>query len=274
MSATITLNPNVRVDPPASLPVEYLSISSLRQLMMCPEKWRRRYIDHEPEPPSGKLLLGSAGHAALAQHYGLQLETGEGLCAEGLLDEFASEWDAKTAGEEVDYGSDSAGALKDSGAGALKAYHAQIAPHVVPVAVEREFEFSWPGVDWRVTGYIDLEDTAGRVRDSKMTTKRMSQRDADGDLQATIELGARRAEGNPATGFLFDCMVRNKTPVTDVVATERSDTQLDRLTARIFGLAREIEWRCETGIWGGAAPNTWFCSTCRYTDCALRLGTL
>jgi hypothetical protein len=262
------------VDPPSVLPVDYLSVSSLKQLMMCPEKWRRRYIDHEPEPPSGKLILGSAAHAALAQHYGRVLESGEGLSTEELLDEFSSEWDDKTAGEDVDYGSDSPGELKDSGAGALTVYHRRIAPEIVPVSVEREFELSWPGVAWCLIGYIDLEDAQERVRDSKMTTKRMSQRDADGDLQATVLLAARRAEGNPAAGFLFDTMVRNKTPVTDSIPTSRTDTQLDLLTARIFGLAREIEWRCETDIWSGAAPGTWFCSTCRYADCPLRLGRL
>ena len=102
----------------------------------------------------------------------------------------------------------------------------------------------------------------------------MSQRDADADMQPDVLLAARRAEGQAASGFAFDCMVRNKTPVAEMVGTARSDEQLDRLTDRIFGLAREIEYRCASGNWGGAAPNTWFCSTCRYVDCSLRLGSL
>jgi PD-(D/E)XK nuclease superfamily len=262
------------IDPPASLPVDYLSLSSLRLLMQCPEKWRRRYIDHEPEPPSGRMLLGSCAGSALAQHYGTQIESGAGLCAEALLDEFATEWDDRTGRENVDWGTDTRGALKDSGAGALKVYHARIAPSVTPVAIEREFHLSWPGVDWDLTGYIDLEDADGIVHDYKMTAKRLSQRDADADLQADVYLGARRAEGNPAAGFRFDTMVRNKTPVAEVVETQRTERQLDLLTGRVFGLAAEIAYRCESGNWTGAAPNTWFCSTCRYADCPLRLGSL
>lgn len=272
MSATITLNPNVRVEPPATLPVDYLSLTSLKLLMQCPEKWRRRYIDHDPEPAAGKLILGKASHAALGQHYSVKLESGEGLCAEALLDEFSTDWDSRVDGEEVDWGTDTAGELKDSGAGALAVHHRLVAPAIEPVAVERGFELSWPGVDWRLTGFIDLEDHNELVRDWKAIARRMNQKDADADLQPTVLMAARRAEGNPAAGFAFDTMVRNKTPIAEVLDTDRSDLQLDSLTDRIFGLAREIEWRCESGVWSGASPNTWFCSTCRYHDCPLRLG--
>lgn len=259
------------VEPPSSLPLQYLSVSSLTQLMKCPEAWRRKYIDHDPEPSSGKMVLGSAAHAALAQYYGHQLESGQGFGVEQLLDEFSSEWENRTEREEVDFEHDTPGALKDSGAAALRIYLAAIAPGIVPTSVEREFELSWPGAPFKLTGYIDLEDAANLVRDSKMTTRRIAQPAADGDLQATVLLAARRAEGNPADGFRFDMMLRQAQPKAEVVATGRSEHQLDLLTDRIFGLAREIEWRCETGIWSGASPNTWFCSSCRYVGCPLRL---
>jgi len=257
---------------PPQIPVEYLSLSSLRLFQQCPEKWRRRYVDHEHEPPSGKMLLGSAAGAALAQHYGRQIESGTGLSTEELLDEFAAEWDDRTGREDVDYEQETPGELKDSGAGALRVYHTQFAPGIVPVAVERQFELHWPGVDWCLTGYLDLEDADGLVRDYKMSAKKMSQRDADADLQPTVYLAAKRAEGDPAAGFRFDQMIRTKQPTAQVVVTERSERQLDQLTERVFTLAREIEWRCETGTWSGAPPNTWFCGTCRYHDCAWRLG--
>jgi putative RecB family exonuclease len=264
----------VTVDPPSRLPVDYLSLTSLKLFMSCPTKWRRRYLEHEPEPPSGKLILGKSSHGALAQHYGVQLESGTGLCTEDVLDEFASDWDARVGDGEVDWGTDRPGQLKDSGAGALRVYHTQFAPRITPVAVEREFELSWPGVEWVLTGWLDLEDTENRVRDYKATGRRISQKDADGDLQPTVLLTARRAEHNPAAGFAFDAMVRTKRPTAEVVHTVRSQRQLDLLTDRIFALAREIEWRCETGVWSGAPPGTWFCQTCRYADCPLRLGVL
>lgn len=263
----------VTVDPPPRLPVDYLSVSSLKQFMMCPSKWKRRYLEHEPEPPSGKMVLGSAAGAALAQHFGTQIETGEGISSEQLLDEFSSEWEDRIGREDVNYGADTPGALKDSAAGALRIYHCAVAPSIEPVSVEREFELSWPGVEWKLTGFIDLEDRAGAVRDYKMTNKRISQSTADGDLQATTYLAARRAEGDPAgDGFRFDTLLRQSQPKAEVVETYRSDWELDLLTDRIFGIAAEIDYRCESGNWGGAAPGTWFCSTCRFNDCHWRLG--
>ena len=161
------------VDPPATLPVEYLSLSSLKKFQMCPEKWRRHYLDHDPEPSSGKMVLGSAAGAALAQHYGTQIETGEGLCAEALLDEFSSEWEDRRTREDVDYEKEAPGEMKDAGARALALYHATVAPHVEPVSVERGFELCWPGVDWRLTGFIDLETADGRAADYKLSAKRI-----------------------------------------------------------------------------------------------------
>jgi hypothetical protein len=259
------------VEPPARLPVDYLSLSSLRQLMMCPEKWRRRYIEGEREPKSGKMLLGSAAGSALAQHFGWQIERGEGLSTEAVLDEFAADWEGRIGGEEVDWGKDTPGELKDSAIKALRDYHTRIAPGIVPISVEREFQLSWPGVEWVVVGYIDLEDAAGNVRDYKMTGKRLTQATADADMQPTMYCTARRAEGNPAPEFAFDAMVRAAKPYAEVVTTRRSDAQLDALTDRIFGLAREIEWRWREDCWSGASPNTWFCGSCRYAGCPLRL---
>jgi hypothetical protein len=257
---------------PPQIPVDHLSLSSIRLFMQCPEKWRRKYLDHDPEPPSGKMTLGSAAGAALAQHYGLQIERGEGLSTEDLLDEFASQWDLRTGREEVDYEEEAPGGLKDSGAGALRIYHTQFAPAIVPVSVEREFELSWPGAEFKLTGFIDLEDADGLVRDYKMSARKMPQKDADADLQATIYLAAKRAEGQPAAGFRFDQMIRTKQPTAQVLVTERTERQIDQLSQRVFTIAREIEWRCETEIWSGAAPNTWFCGTCRYANCSWRLG--
>jgi hypothetical protein len=263
----------ITIDAPAQLPVDYLSLSSLKAFMRCPEAWRRRYIDKELEAPSGKMVLGGAAGAALAQHYGTQLESGTGLSTDDVLDEFATEFEDRIGREEVIWGSDTAGALKDSGAGALAVFHRLITPSIVPVAVEREFELSWPDVHWRLTGFIDVETADGGVRDSKMIGKRMSQADADSDLQPTMYCAARRAEGNPVTGFDFDTMVRVKAPTAEVIHTTRTDAQLDALIDRIFTLAREIEWRTETDTWSGSAPGFGSaCRMCRYHDCALRLG--
>jgi hypothetical protein len=260
------------VEAPSILPVDHLSLSSLRLFAQCPERWRRRYLEREYEPPSGKMILGSAVGAAEAQSYSLKLETGEPYSVEQVCDEFDAEYEDRISREPVEWGNDNAGDLKDSGVVVLEKYHREIVPEVVPVSVEREFELSWPGIDWNVVGFIDVEDADGVVRDLKVRGKRMSQKDAHADLQPTLYLAARRAEGAPAEGFVFDTMVRATKPFAESVATWRSDAQLDHMSARIFALAIELDWRVQSGNWTGAAPGTWFCGTCSYMDCPWRLG--
>lgn len=263
----------VTIDPPARLPVDYLSVSSINLYQRCPEAWKRRYILKEYDPPNGKMILGSAAGAAEAQHFGRMIESGAGLSTEDVLDEFASEWEDRTSREEVDWQGDKPGALKDSGAGALRVYHTQLAPAVEPVAVEREFELAWEGCGFGLTGYLDLEDSDGAICDFKMTGQRWSADKARGELQPTVYLAARRAEGNPASGFNYHTMIRTKQPTAEVVGTERSERQLDLLTDRVFAIARSIEFRWLNDCWEGTGPDlAWLCRSCGYADCAWRRG--
>lgn len=250
---------SVTVDPPASLPVSHLSVSSISLLAKCPEKWQRRYLQREYEPPSGKMILGSAAGAAAGQHYSRVVETGEGLSTEAVLDEFSDEWEDRVSREEVAWGGDNPGELKDSGARALEAYHLGVAPQVVPVSVEREFTLSWPGVDWRFTGFLDLETVEGAVADLKMRGRSLSSAEAAKDLQPSAYLYARRAEDRPADRFEFHAMVRAARPYARVVSTVRSDRQLDLFVARVFQAAAEIDWRVERDAWSGAPPGAWWC---------------
>jgi hypothetical protein len=269
--STLTLNPSVT--PPDSLPVSYLSVSSLNLFARCPESWKRRYIDHESEPPSGKMLAGGAASAALAQHFGLQLERGEGLTTAELLDEYAGEWDSRAEREDVVWGNDQPGALKDSGAAALAVYHTQIAPGIVPVSVERGFELTWPGCPFSLTGFLDLETDAGIVADFKLTGQRYSADKAAAELQPTVYLAARRAEGNPASGFEYHTAVRTKKPSAEIVPALRTERQLDLLTNRVFAVARAIQWRWLEDCWAGTPPDlAWMCRSCSATECPWRLG--
>jgi hypothetical protein len=272
------------IDPPRVLPVDHLSLSSIRTLMTCPERWRRRYLEAEYEPPSGKMVLGSAAGAAEAQHYARKMDDGLGLSVADVLDEFDGEWETRLQRDDVQFGRDKPGDLKDSGYAALRAYHESIACYVRPVSVERRFELRWEGVEWSVVGFMDLEEVIAvpvqgegidlpaieAVGDTKMIGKRKSQKEADSDLQTGMYLLARQAEGRPASKFRFHCMVRARTPFAELVETTRTPEQLDVMIDRIFAAASEIDWRTRNDCWSGAAPGTWFCSTCSYA-CNLRM---
>lgn len=262
----------VHIDPPESFPIAHLSKSSLALYERCPAAWKARYIDKRSEPSSGAMTRGKAIGAALSQHFARQIETGQGMSREELLDEYSDDWSERTEREEVQWGEEAPGELKDRGARMLAVYHRDIAPTVEPVAVEREFELSWPDCPFALTGYIDLETAAGAVVDFKATSYKWAQAKADGEFEPTIYLAARRAEGDPAERFDYHLLVATKAPQALVVASRRSERQLDLMSYRVFSIARSIEWRWLNDCWQGAGPDSaWLCRRCGHRDgCAWR----
>ncbi len=254
---------------PTSLPVDHLSVSSVNLFLRCPEKWRRRYIDQEYEGPvSSNMILGSAVGAAEGHADQQVIDDGYRPSVDQVVDLFADEFEDRTGREEIDWGERKPGEVKDTGVGAVKAYEKDIAPTFEPVSVERRFTLQLEGVEWGFIGYFDVEDADGRVRDRKVRGRKLASAEADTDIQPTGFLLARRAEGNRASGFVFDTMVKTKTPYAEPVPTDRTDAQLDAFTHRLYGIAAEIHWRLENDVWAGAAPGAWWCSNsmCGYWD--------
>lgn len=249
------------VDPPSSLfgVVDNLSVSSLNLLAACPIKWRNRYVERIYEPTTGAQLVGKTIGAAEMQHFGLVMETGEGMSLEQVQDEFDAEWEQQTTSEDVDWGDKKPGELKDKALVVLDQMHTTVIPDVVPVSVERKFEISWPGLDWNFLGYLDVEEADGGISDLKVKASRVSQFQADTDPQATGYLFSQRAEGRPVGEFRFRVGVKAAKPFAETVRTTRTGTQLDSFQDRLFIAANEIVWRLEHEVWSGAAPGSWMC---------------
>lgn len=260
------------IEPPAHLPVTHLSVSSLTLFQRAPCQWKRRYIDHAYETSTGKMTIGSAAAAALCQHFGQQAETGVGYSTEQLLDEFDAVWTERGQREEIDYEGEEPGRLKDSAIRTLRLYHKAIAPTITPISAEREFELSWPGVDWKLTGYIDLETIENRIVDHKMTAKRWGEPKVHAALQPTVLLAARQAEGNPADGFDYHLLVRTQNPQVPVMPAQRSQQRIEALTSLVFSLARQIAWRWQADCWNGPVEDlAWMCKGCNAANCEWRL---
>lgn len=254
------------------IPVSALSVSSIRELRKCPERWRRRYVESEYSPPSGPMLAGSAAGAAANatdHHY---IEGGEFLPTDATLDVFSDEWDERLEreGEDADWGDDKPGSVKDLTAKALGSYIGQLDDLPKPIAVEREARLVYEGIEF--VSYLDREQHDGSIADRKVSGKRSPAGAADADLQATAYLAVRRAEaeaglaGEP-TGFEFHRLIRQKTKqFTEIEPTERSGDQLDAFLVGLYGAAEEIEFRLETDNWSFAPDGAWWCSqkSCGY----------
>lgn len=250
------------------LPVEHLSVSSMRTAVECSEKWRRRYVNREYEPPNGKMARGSTFGAAEAQSDHEWIETGEPLSTGDVLDAYADEWAALDVGE-VDWQGEKPIEIRESGEAALRVYHDELLPTMpAPVDAEREMRFEVAGDELvvPVVAYPDVETEDNRVRDRKLSGAQWSQEKVDADWQATVYLAGRRAEQQPAAGFDFEIAKPLKTPKAMRLSTERTDDELDHFLSRILGVASELEWRVEADTWSYAPPGAWYCSmkSCGY----------
>lgn len=248
------------LDLPGVLPVEHLSNSSITLLWKCPEKWRRRYVLREYEPPSGSMIVGSCAGAAARTNFEQKIDSGTDLSESDVLDAFADEWNERAADDGIDWKGEKPQTIRDSGQQALAAYHRLVAPAVMPTTTERKFTLRFDEVPWTFLGYLDLEESDGAVGDTKCTGRRLAQTKADVDPQPASYLLARRAEGNPAQAFRFHTMVRTKQPTAEVIETTRTNVQLDAFLGRIMAAAHEIAWRAEHDVWSGAVPGEWWCT--------------
>lgn len=248
------------LEVPRTLPVAHLSVSSIKTYLDCSLAWYRKYVLREYEPPNGPMILGSSVGAAEGHAHQEQIDTGQRPGVDDVLDLFSDELDERIAREEIDWRDDTPGSLKDAGIGAVQAYESTVAPLVHPVSVEREFQLSFEGVEWNVTGYLDLEEEDGAVCDLKVKGRKLNPAEARTDIQPTTYLLARRAEGVPAPEFRYHTMVRTKTPYAEIIPTTRTDGQLDALADRLLLIASEIDWRLEHDVWQGAVPGSWRCS--------------
>lgn len=252
-----------------SLPVKALSNSAIRTLRMCPERWRRRYLEHEYEPPSGAMTLGStigAAETASDHHW---IAKGEPLSDKDVLDAYSDEFDLVEIAE-VNWQGERPAAMKDSGAAALRAYHGRLIPQMSPpVEAEREMRIDVAHPDGSTVEFVaypDVECEDDSVIDRKVTGQRWSPAKADNERQVDAYMAGRRAEGKPASSFAFHTMVRTKSPYAEEIPTSRTDEQLDRFLAEILGAADEIAWRVETDNWSYAPDGAWWCGekSCGY----------
>lgn len=247
--------------------LEHLSATSLSCFWQCPEAFRRRYLLGERGPTSAEMLRGRVVDAAVSAHFRAMLETDRAPArshTEAVLDDaWRRELDDPAA--DIDWGDWQRAALKDSAAAALRAYLAELAPAVRPVAVQRRFELQLhPALAWSVIGYIDVEDAAGDVIDLKIKNRHVTQATADADPQATLYLLERALTGNPARRFVFHSICPTATDKARAIATGRSRPRLQAHVTRLAATAAAIDaldrQLGREQPWPLADPGSWKCS--------------
>jgi len=151
-----------RIPVPTRLPVRYdgqpmrhLSNSSYTKFLLCPDDFRRHYIEGERTPPSGAMFLGSRVDDALTAYYRRILEHGDTLTIDQVKDAYRDQWARQLEAEQAKRGVDWEPELTQAhafeiGLAALEMTFAELVPRLGrPVAVQRKLEFALaPGLEW------------------------------------------------------------------------------------------------------------------------------
>jgi RecB family exonuclease len=238
-----------------------LSVSSMKLLERCPERFRRRYLCGEHEPTNGPMLVGRAVGQAVTAYYAAQIEDGTRLAESDADDVLLAGFDEGAAA--TDFGDDEPGELTERARSALRAYLNLLAPSTKAATLERRVETGFEGAEWSFLCYLDIEDEQGDVIDLKVGKAHVTQQKADRDMQASAYLLARLAEGRPARRFRFHSVVTKEpraAPQALEVETERSRGQLALFERRIARAARLIERYSNGGDWPLSSPEGWWCS--------------
>ncbi len=163
-------------------PREYVSASSLKMYVRCPEQWRRRYVLGHKAPPNSNMLWGGADHKAIEFSYKQKLTTEKDLPVEEVKERFVHELETRIdeeggAGEVEWSGRDLEGKtpeqattfVKNRGANLVAAYQEQVAPITFPLTVEQEFLLPIDGLSIPIKGYVDLTAHRSRPEDPLFT---------------------------------------------------------------------------------------------------------
>jgi hypothetical protein len=248
-----------------------LSGSSLNTWNECPKAWKYTYLWRLERPPSYKMALGTAAHYAVEVGMSYKKLSTEDAPLDYWIEAFSKSWREETVDAEPrnDKPEESATAHYDSGIRCVTFYWTEIAPTIIPFAVEMPIRFTINGHTW--TGTLDLLEFLGRdeqdkprlrLRDQKFTSKRPDKPQRYRWPMIGYAIGLRKELDVIEEDVQLDYVIRNKKPIHFPVANGGPFTDQD-----ILDLAQEIE-NTMTAINRGSFPplgrDTGACNWCPF----------
>jgi hypothetical protein len=268
-----TIEPEVLKEKP------HLSPTQLNMISMCPEQYRRRYIEGEILPPGIAMMKGSALHKGAEVNMRQKLASGVDLPAVQIVEAAVAGFEGAIHGsyalsdEEASRGAGIVlGEAKDAIVRMAQCHATEQAPEYQPVMVEEKVRIVLPGPR-DLLGIIDLADTRDVVTDFKTAARKKQESEADTSLQLSTYAAAFETKmGRPPAEVRLDVVVQTKKGNTSrqLLRSERGPADNIALANRINTVARLIE----SGIFIPAPVGAWNCSqkwcgywrTCPYVN--------
>src|ERR1035437_8423406 len=162
----------------------YLRPTGINTFLDCSAKYLFQEIEKIETPNKSYLAFGSSIHRTLEINYYQKIETNRDLPVEETKAIFADTIDAEFQKvDKLDFIDETPGTLKDQGIRLIEKYQREVAPRIIPIAVEQKIKAKFKGYDYGLSGTIDLYDSNDNVVDHKTTGKQ---------IDGTIPLGYQR----------------------------------------------------------------------------------
>lgn len=259
----------------------HVSPSQLAMYMRCGEQYRRRYLDGQKLPPGVALLRGSSLHKAAEMDFRHKRDRGEDLHRNDVVAIAVSEFDKRSANEEIHLGPDERargraivlGEAKDSVAALAGTFRDEIAPKHAPHVVEQEQAIEIPGTNTDLVGRVDwIEPADGTIVDLKTRTRASAVGEhAKSPQFTTYALVRANVTGDPPPRIIVEELIDGQTPRTNTVVVpkkERADfvSLLESYAEMLKGIERGVFMPAygQAGAWWCGARFCGYHGTCKY----------
>lgn len=239
-----------------------LSPSRINTFERCQLQYKYRYLEEKIKPPGVAAVIGISTHKAIELDLKSKLETGQLLEEDVLTDAAAQTVENEWSGGLVqdDDSPMEKGEIIDEAVSLVRCHHAEVAPAVEPIAVERPFGVD-VSADIKLTGHIDVQE-ATAIRDTKTIKAKPGAIKGEHWVQAQLyAVGALVNDGKLPEKVKVDYLVKNKKAKVAVtheseVTEQTAQRALDRLSITSRVIARAID----SGDFMPAPADSWACS--------------
>lgn len=251
-----------------------LSPSAIKTYMRCPKQFEFAYMKGLKKPPNFKMAFGSSIHRGLEVNYAYKYKKKKDLPVKDVISVFHDDLKVRAKNLDEKVGKTDLNLAVAEGQGILDKYHKMVAPRVQPVQPP-ELELTAPvsGAKRKLRGFLDLVADVlnigtyrkNVIRDTKTTTRKYTQDQANTDIQLTIyDYMLKTNKGIKSSAVQFDVIVRGKHGTEfSTVTANRTNTDHKRLESTV----QQVEKAISAGIFY-PTENHQTCGWCGYrTEC-------
>ncbi|MEM4626443.1 MAG: PD-(D/E)XK nuclease family protein [Candidatus Bilamarchaeaceae archaeon] len=201
--------------------LEYIRASSINTYIECSAKFYFQNIEQVQVPNKPALAFGASIHKALETNFKQKVATRKDLPLEEVKEVFSDTLDNEFQNVEPNDFEEKPGAYKDSGIELVEKYQKEHAYRIFPKYAEQKISVKFKGIDYGLTGTIDLVDEDNVLIDHKTTSRQVTKVPQAYQIQVggAYPFLLKTLTKEPVNGIRVDFLIRKgaKTTYTQIL---------------------------------------------------------